>query len=102
MDTESSCPHSVWVLSRHSSAVRLNENGQDPVDRVPRRTSLIRKTTRAVRCPAISGVRSAICRAARATSVSRPSSCCWPASPVRSSHKRGPGPPTMREGSVRR
>ena len=44
MADDSSCPHSVWFLSRHSSALRLNEHGQDPIGRDPRRTSLIRKT----------------------------------------------------------
>ena len=44
MTDDSSCPHSVWFLSRHSSSLRTYEHGQDPVARDPRRTSLIRKT----------------------------------------------------------
>ena len=43
MATDSSCPHSVWFLSRYSSSLRTAANGQDPIDRDPRRTSLIRK-----------------------------------------------------------
>lgn len=44
MADDRSCPHSVWFLSRHSSSLRTNDNGRDPVARDPRRTSLIRKT----------------------------------------------------------
>ena len=44
MATDSSCSHSIWFLSRHSGALRTNENGHDPIERDPRRTSLIRKT----------------------------------------------------------
>ena len=44
MADDSSCPHSVWFLSRHSSSLRTYEHGQDPIARDPRRTSLIRKT----------------------------------------------------------
>ena len=42
--TDTSCPHSVWFLSRYSNSLRANGNGHDPIDRDPRRTSLIRKT----------------------------------------------------------
>ena len=48
MADDSSCPHRTWFLSRHSSALRLNEHGQDPIDRDSRRTSLIRKTAAAL------------------------------------------------------
>ena len=44
MAIDSSCPHSVWFLSRHSSSQGTGANGYDPIDRDPRRTSLIRKT----------------------------------------------------------
>ena len=44
MADDRSCPHSVWFLSRHSSSLRTNDNGRDPIARDPRRTSLIRKT----------------------------------------------------------
>ena len=44
MATDSSCPHSVWFLSRYSSSLRTAANGHGPIVRDPRRTSLIRKT----------------------------------------------------------
>ena len=44
MATDSSCPHSVWFLSRYPSSLRTAANGHGPIDRDPRRTSLIRKT----------------------------------------------------------
>ena len=44
MAIDSSCPHSVWFLSRYSSSLGTGANGYDPIDRDPRRTSLIRKT----------------------------------------------------------
>lgn len=44
MDDEAACAHRVWYLSRHSGSLRTYEHGQDPIDRDPRRTQLIRKT----------------------------------------------------------
>ena len=44
MADESSCPHSVWFRSWHSSVLWANGSDHEPIDRDPRRTSLIRKT----------------------------------------------------------
>ena len=44
MADSSSCVHSVWFRSRHSSALWENGRDRNPIDRDPRRTSLIRKT----------------------------------------------------------
>ena len=44
MAIDNSCPHSVWFLSRYSRSLRTGANGHDPIDRDPRRISLIRKT----------------------------------------------------------
>ena len=44
MADDSSCVHSVWFQSRHSSSIRANGNGRDPIDHNPRRTSLVHRT----------------------------------------------------------
>ena len=44
MADEAACPHSVWFRSRNSSALWASGSNPPPIDRDPRRTSLIRKT----------------------------------------------------------
>ena len=44
MADDTACPHSVWFRSRHSSVLWENGSDRNPIDRDPRRTSLIRKT----------------------------------------------------------
>ena len=44
MADSSSCVHSVWFLSRYAGSLRLHENTHEPIDRDPRRTSLICNT----------------------------------------------------------
>ena len=44
MAGDRSCVHSVWHLSRHPGSPGTSEHGQDPIERDPRRTQLIRRT----------------------------------------------------------
>ena len=44
MADDNSCSHSVWRESRHASTLRSRDSQPDPIDRNPRRISLIHKT----------------------------------------------------------